>query len=115
MKVIQTSAGEREELVFTAQNNWRLSSDAVWCKFQTSGGDLQDMSGRAGTHKVVLKIGNEQIKDRVTTANITIIMGGRKAVIAKIERAPDSYYLKTFDVTETSTNGIVKISYGGYT
>lgn len=116
MKTIRCSAGDRPDLVFTAQNNWRLSSDAVWCKFKTSGGDLQDISGRAGTHKITLVIGNEQIKDRVTTANITIIMGSNKAVIATIEREPDHYYLKVYDITGTPTSDkTIKISYGGYT
>ncbi|MBO7262915.1 MAG: DUF5003 domain-containing protein [Alistipes sp.] len=116
MKTIKCSAGDRPELVFTTQNNWRLSSDAVWCKFKTSGGDLQDISGRAGTHKITLVIGNEQIKDRVTTANITIIMGSNKAVIATVEREPDHYYLKVYDITGTpTTDKVIKISYGGYT
>lgn len=115
MKVIQCSAGDREELVFTAHNNWRLSSDAVWCKFLTSGGKLQDISGREGTHKITLVISNEQIKDYVTTAKISIIMGGKKAVIATIERAPDSYYFKIYDVAENDTKGVVQISYSGYT
>ena len=116
MKTIKCSAGDRPEFVFTAQNNWRLSSDAVWCKFQTSGGNLQDISGRAGTHKILLTISNEQIKDRVTYANITIIMGSKRAVIATIERAPDHYYLKVYDVTETpTTDNEIKISYDGYT
>lgn len=115
MQVIQCSAGDRPSLVFTANNNWRLSSDAVWCKFQTSGGNLQDISGRAGTHEIMLVVGNEQIKDRVTTANITIIMGSKKAVIARVERDPDKYYLKVYDITGTNTNGVINISYRDYT
>lgn len=114
MKTIQCSAGDRPEFTFTANNNWRLSSDAVWCKFQTSGGNLQEMSGRAGTHRITLAIGNEQIKDRVTYANITIIMGNHKAVIAKVERNPDKYYVKIYDITETPIKNVI-LSYKGYT
>lgn len=116
MKTIKCSAGDRPEFSFTVQNNWRLSSDAVWCKFKTSGGDLQDISGRAGTHKITLSISNEQIKDRVTTANITIIMGSKKAVIALVQREPDHYYLKVYDITGTPTSDkTILISYDGYT
>lgn len=116
MKIIKCSAGDRPDLVFSAQNNWRLSSDAVWCQFQTSGGNLQDISGRAGTHNIKLVIGNEQIKNEVTYAHITIMMGSKKAVIATIEREPDHYYLKIYDITGTPTTGReIMISYEGWT
>ena len=115
MQVIKCSAGDRKDLVFTANSNWRLSSDAVWCKFQTSGGNLQDISGRAGTHQIKLEISNEQIKDRVTTANITIIMGSNKAIIARVERDPDKFDFKVYDITGTPTNGVINISYRDYT
>ena len=115
MQVIKCSAGDCPTLVFTTSNNWRLSSDAVWCKFQTSGGNFQDISGGAGTHEIKLAIGSEQIKDRVTTANITIIMGSNKAVIARIERDPDKFDLKVYDITGTPTNGVIHISYKDYT
>lgn len=114
MAVIECSAGDRPEIVFTAQNNWRLSSDKEWCKFHTSGGDFQDISGQAGTHKIKLIIGNQQIKNSVTEAQVTIIMGGHRAVIARILRAPDKFYLKTYDITETSLNGVVEIGYDGW-
>lgn len=116
MKIIKCSAGDRPDLVFSAQNNWRLSSDAVWCQFQTSGGNLQDISGRAGTHNIKLVIGNEQIKNEVTYAHITIMMGSKKAVIATIEREPDHYYLKIYDITGTpTTDREIMISYEGWT
>lgn len=115
MQVIKCSAGDCPSFVFTANNNWRLSSDAVWCKFQTSGGNLQDISGRAGTHEIKLSISNEQIKNSVTYANITIIMGSNKAVLARIERDPDKFDLKVYDITGTPTNGVVQISYKDYT
>lgn len=116
MRVIKCSAGDRPEMVFTAQNTWRLISDAGWCKFKTSGGDLQEISGAAGTHKITLVISNEQIKDRVTVAHITIKMGSNQAVIATVEREPDKYYLKVYDITGTPTSDkVIKISYGGYT
>ena len=110
MQVIKCSAGDLASLVFTANNNWRLSSDAVWCKFETSGGKFQDISGSAGTHEIKLSIGSEQIKDRVTTANVTIIMGSKRAVIARIERDPDKFDLKVYDITGTPTNGVINIS-----
>ena len=115
MEVIKCSAGDCPSFVFTANNNWRLISDAEWCKFQTSGGEFQEISGSAGTHEVRLTISNYQIKDRVTYANITIIMGSNKAVLARIERDPDKFDLKVYDITGTPTNGVIYISYQHYT
>lgn len=115
MQVIQCSAGDRPSFVFTANNTWRLSSDATWCKFETSGGSFMEISGSAGTHEVKLVVGNEQIRDRVTIANITIIMGNNRAVIARVEREPDKYDLKVYDISNTPTNGIIPISYKDYT
>jgi hypothetical protein len=115
MEVIKCSAGDCPSFVFTANNNWRLISDAEWCKFQTSGGAFQEISGSAGTHEVRLTISNYQIKDRVTYANITIIMGSNKAVLARIERDPDKFDLKVYDITGTPTNSVIYISYQDYT
>lgn len=115
MAVIECDAGEECKIVFSAQNNWRLSSNKMWCKFKTSGGNFQDISGRAGTHEVAIVVGNEQIKDEVTEAEITIVMGSHKAIIARILRGPDKFYIKISDATDTSTNGVIKISYDAYT
>ena len=123
-EIIKCSAGDHKDLVFTADNNWRLSSDAEWCKFQTSSGNLQDISGRAGTHTITLVISNDQIKDSVTYANITIIMGGKKSVIARVERDPDKFNLKVFvkvkkdDVKDdcyVPINDVIEVGYGKYT
>ena len=117
MKIIKCSAGDRKELVFTANNNWRLSSDAEWCKLQKSeSSDVsQDISGRSGTHTIKLLIGSEQIKDRVTYANITLIIGGKKSVIARVERNPDTFDLKVYyDIKDAPIN-IVEIGYREYT
>ena len=118
MKIIKCSAGDRKELVFTANNNWRLSSDAEWCKLQKpeSSDVSQDISGRSGTHTIKLLIGSEQIKDRVTYANITLIIGGKKSVIARVERNPDTFDFKVYyDIKDAPISDIVEIGYREYT
>lgn len=114
MVTIECEAGDRPDFTFTANGNWRLSSDSAWCKFQTSGGDLLDMAGRAGTHRITLVIGEEQIKNQVTIAKITIIMGSHKATIAEIRRAPDHLYLHIFNITDQPID-CIEIGYNGYT
>lgn len=114
MVVIECKAGDHPDFVFTANGNWRLSSDKKWCKFQTSGGNLLDISGRAGTHKITLIIGNEDIRNQVTTAKITIIMGSHKATIAEVKRAPDSLYLNIYNIANEPIKSVT-IGYNGYT
>lgn len=113
--VIKCSAGDRPEINFSVASNWRLSSDAKWCKFKTANSAMQDISGRAGEQNIMLVITNEQIKDRVTTAKISLIMGGKSAVIAKVERDADKAYLKIYDENGKPTDGVITIGYGNYT
>lgn len=115
MKVIECAAGDHNHTFsFTANSNWRLSSDQIWCKFKTSGGDLQDMAGGVGTHTITLIIGNEQIKNQVTVAKITIYMGNNKAIIAEVRRAPDRLYMNIYNITNEPVKSIT-IGYNGYT
>ncbi len=117
MEIIKCRAGDRKEIVFTVNNNWRLSSDAVWCKLQKSDSDdiRQDISGRSGTHTVKLLIGDEQIRDCVTYANITLVIGGKKSVIARVERDPDKFDLKVYYDVKNPPINIVEIGYREYT
>lgn len=105
-KEIVCSVGDRPTFTFTAGDDWRLSSDAPWCKFVTYDGDKQDMSGKAGTHTITLKITDEGIKNQPTFAKITIKIGTSSAVIATVERGPDKLYMRLYDVTDTPKTAI---------
>lgn len=107
------NAGDRPTLTFTVTGDWQLSSDAVWCKFVTSAGELQDMSGHAGTHTITMHITDEQIRKEPTFAHITMKMGANHAIIATIERGPDKLYMKLYDVTDTEKDSI-ELGYDGY-
>lgn len=112
-KEIICNAGDHPTITFTVTGNWQLSSDAIWCKFITSAGELQDMSGHAGTHTITMHITDEQIRKEPTFANITMKMGSNHAVIATVERGPDKLYMKIFDVTDTEKSSI-ELGYDGY-
>lgn len=99
-------AGDRPTISFTAGADWSLSSDQLWCQFITSAGELQEMAGNAGTHTVTLKITNEDIKNRPTFANITIKMGDKKGIIAKVERGADELSMKLYSITDTPIDAI---------
>lgn len=106
MKTITCNAGDRPTFTITAGDNWQLSSDATWCKFITSSGEQQDMSGYAGSHTITLKITDEGIKNQPTYAHITIKMGDSSAVIVTVERGADRLYMRIYDITETPINAI---------
>lgn len=106
LKEIICEAGDRPSFTFTVNANWQLTSDAIWCKFITSGGELLDIAGSAGTHTVTLRITNDDIKTEATFANITIKAGGQTAIIARVERGPSVLYIKIYDITDTPKSAI---------
>ena len=112
--IIDCKAGDRPNLTFTANSKWYLSSDSVWCTFETSGGNLTEMQGNAGTHSITLNIGNEQIRDQVTTAKITITIGNHRAIIAEVKRAPKNLYIQIYNIANEPIKSI-PLAYNGYT
>lgn len=106
MTTILCNAGDRPTFNFTATHDWQLSSDATWCKFITAAGEQQDMSGRAGTHTITLKVTDEGIKDKSTFAHITIKMGGVSDVLVTVERGANQLYMRIYDVTDTPIKAI---------
>ncbi len=109
-KDIICTAGDKPTFSFSIENDWKLSSDATWCKFITYSGEQLEMSGGAGSHTITLKITDEGIKNQPTFANITIKVGDKEGIIAKVERGADKLYLKLYDVTDTPKTAI-KLGY----
>ena len=105
-KEIICNAGDRPTLSFYVEGNWQLSSDATWCKFITSAGEVQDMSGKAGSHTITLRITDENIKNEPTFANITMKMGANVGIIATVERGPKQLYMRIYDITDTPIEAI---------
>lgn len=110
---LQCNAGDRTSFTFTVNDNWQLSSDATWCLFMTSASDMQDMSGNAGTHTINLKITGDGLKNEPTFANITMKMGNKSGIIARVERGADKLYMRLFDITEAPIKAI-ELGYDGY-
>ncbi len=111
--VIECKAGERPTISFSAGGDWQLSSDAVWCKFITSGGELQEMAGAAGQHTITLKITDDNNNNQWSVANIIMKMGDKSGIIATIKRHPKELYIKLYDVTDTPTK-VMKLGYVDY-
>lgn len=109
-QTIECKAGDRPTITFSAGADWHLSSDAVWCKFITSAGEQNEISGNAGTHTITMKISDENNGNNWSTANITMKMGEKRGVIATLKRHPSELYLKLYDITDTPQKEI-KLGY----
>ena len=103
---IECKAGDRPQFEFTASHDWHLSSDALWCKFITAAGEVQDTSGKAGTYTMTLKISDLSIKDEATTASISIRMGSLSQTLVTVERAAKELTLKIKDASGKSSETI---------
>lgn len=109
-KEIECKAGDRPTIAFTAGGDWQLSSDATWCKFITSAGELQEMAGPAGSHIITLKITDDGNGNQWNEAKITMKMGGKSGIIATIKRHPKELYMRLYDVTDAPMQSI-KLGY----
>lgn len=109
-QTIECHAGDRPTITFSAGADWHLSSDAVWCKFITSAGEQNEISGNAGTHTITMKISDENNGNNWSTAYITMKMGEKSGIIATLKRHPSELYLKLYDITDTPQKEI-KLGY----
>lgn len=103
---IECTAGDTTTVSFSADGSWHLSSDAVWCKFVTFEGLMQDMTGSAGNHTITLKITDENNGNNWSTANITIRVGDAKSTVATIKRKPTELSVKICNEAEQSISAI---------
>jgi hypothetical protein len=101
---IECKAGDKPQFTFTAGGSWQLSSDKMWCTFITPAGNQMEMAGAAGTHPITLSISDKNISNSVTTANITIKVGDKSAIIAVVKRDPKEQIIYIENAIESRTN-----------
>lgn len=101
---IECKAGDKPQFTFTAGGSWQLSSDKMWCTFITPAGSQMEMAGAAGTHTITLSISDKNISNSVTTANITIKVGNKSAIIAVVKRDPKEQIIYIENAIESRTN-----------
>lgn len=98
-KSISCNAGETKEFTFDANLDWRLTSNAIWCKLEKDGTEDVTVSGSAGTQTVMIKVtDSEQTTGEASVAELELAMGGQTSVIAEITRSAKGYELKIYDM-----------------
>lgn len=104
-KSISCNAGETKEFTFDANLDWRLTSSAIWCKFEKDGIDEVTLSGTAGKQTVIIKVSDDDQKvDEASVAKLELAMGDKKAIIAEVTRSAQGYELKIYDAEGNEIN-----------
>ena len=113
LQELACNVGETTNLSFKASADWQLTSSAVWCKFVADGEDVFAISGAAGEQNITLKADDEAYGHETSVANITLTMGLKKAVIAKVTRSAQGYELKVFNEEGKEVKEI-EVGYGSF-
>ena len=113
MQELFCNVGETVSLTFNAQTDWQLTSSAVWCKFAAGDEDVFALSGAAGNQTITVKADDEAYGHEAATANITLTMGMKKAVVAKVTRSAQGYELKVFNAEGEEVKEI-EVGYGSF-
>ena len=112
-QTIFCDAGDKPQLSFSAEGAWHLSSNALWCKFITPNGEMQEMAGKAGSVSVMLKISDLNQTEESSVATITIRIGEECGTLATVERSSKDLYVKLYDAEGNATNTL-EIGYDTY-
>lgn len=90
--------GETVTLSFVADYDWKLTSDKIWCTFDTDAGRLQNISGHKGNASVKVLIGGESLSFGPSgVAEIAMRMEGQTQKIATISRSSKEWQIALFD------------------
>lgn len=107
-QTIECEAGDKPSITLTMEHDWRLSSDALWCKIYNLAEQVQDIAGSAGTHTFTLAITDESQALTDSEAHLTLHIGERSSVVATIIRKAESAQLRIFD-SEGNPTEVIKI------
>lgn len=84
---ITVNAGQDRTLTFSADAEWKLISNASWCRFVDGDFVQTTISGEAGDQSVTIRVSDDnQNSEKDDVAEITMAMGGKSQVIYEITR-----------------------------
>ena len=84
---ITVDAGQDRTLTFSADAEWKLTSNASWCRFVDGDFVQTTISGEAGDQSVTIRVSDDnQNSEKDDVAEITMAMGGKSQVICEITR-----------------------------
>ena len=108
-KTINATAGSEQTFSFTANMDWKLSSNKAWCTLATTTMEGQNISGQTGSQSVKIKVSDAGQDFETATATLTLTMGGESKAVAEIIRAGKEHELKVYDA---NGNVVTSLSIG---
>ena len=113
-QTFNVSANSEQIFSFTANMDWKLSSNKTWCTLASSVMEGQNISGQAGSQSVKIKISDEGQDFTETKATITLSMGGKNQTVAEVIRTAKAYELKVYDAEGNIINTFAITSEGTF-
>lgn len=104
--VINGVANREETFSLVANMDWRLSSNKTWCTLVSSEMEGQNISGKVGTHDIIIKVSDIGLSFEESKAILTLSMGEDNKVVAEVIRAAKQYELKVYDVDGKERNSL---------
>lgn len=116
VQTIAGNAGDEIDFTFDANENWSLSSNAIWCKLVQDKDTAFVLNGTAGKQTIKVKLTDDEESKELSVTQLYLSMGNQKVAIAQVERSAAGYTVNVYDeagndITET---GIV-VGYDEYT
>ena len=103
---IDAVANSEETFSFNANMDWRLSSNKTWCTLASAEMEGQNISGKAGSQTVTIKISDVGLTFDDAKATLTLSMGTESQVVAEVIRAGKQYELKVYDLEGNVINSV---------
>jgi len=97
VQTISCTAESEANFTFTANMEWKLSSNKAWCTLAGTGMEGQNISGKPGSQSIKVKVSGEGQSFESAKASLTLSMGGQSKVVAEVLRAGKAYELKVYD------------------
>ena len=106
VQTINAVANSEETFSFNANMDWRLSSNKTWCTLASAEMEGQNISGKAGSQTVTIKISDVGLTFDDAKATLTLSMGTESQVAAEVIRAGKQYELKVYDLEGNVINSV---------
>ena len=98
VQTIAGAAGDELDFTFEANDNWSLSSSAIWCKLaQGENTDAFVLNGAAGKQTIKVKLTADDASKEMSVAQLFLSMGRQKVAVAEVQRSATGYELKVYD------------------
>lgn len=113
---LQCDVDATQTFDFTADINWKLTSDAIWCKISSDGEFFSyDIMGNAGQQNITIKVDDAGQQFVSSTAKLTLVREGQSEILAVVTRSPKEYKLKVLSADGTELTAIDIASNGSLT